>query len=136
MKIKSHLPTLVLFAGVVIGLAGVVIGLAGLAQAQTRQGLLLSPHPGVLCDRYFCADKEVGVSVALTRQYLGTAEAEKLVAQGEFDKTAFTYANGVFCDLAEKQCRSNRYFDAQGHRSGEVLETETRLLFGDNADAK
>lgn len=118
MKITICLPLLLLLVEAVVPLA----------QARTAQ--LLSPHPGVLCDPYFCAGKDEGVSVSLTRHYLGVAAAEKLAAQGAFDKTTFSYANGVFCDLTEKKCRANRYFDAKGNRSGAVRETESRLLFG------
>lgn len=127
MKIYTGLPRLTVLVWVLLGLAGL---LQTPSQGSERAGSLLSPHPGVLCDRYFCANKDDGVSMALTRRYLGGAAAKKLAAQGQFDTTAFTFANGVFCDLAEKRCRANRYFDAQGHRSGEVRKTETRLLFG------
>lgn len=133
MKIYTGIPHLTVLVGMLLGLAGL---LQTPSQGSERAGLLLSPHPGVLCDRYFCAGKEAGVSMALTRRYLGAAAAKTLAAQGQFDTTAFTFANGVFCDLAEKQCRANRYLDAQGHRSGEVRKTETRMLFGGLAPQK
>lgn len=126
MNINTHLLRLAL-------LAGLVPGLAGAAQAGSN---LLSPQRGVLCDTYFCAGKDEGVSEALTRKYLGEAAARQLMAQGAFDKTVFTFTNGVFCDLATKRCLSNRYFDAQGNRSGKVRKTESRLLFGKTANVK
>uniref|UniRef100_A0A3B0M5Y3 Uncharacterized protein n=1 Tax=Arsenophonus endosymbiont of Trialeurodes vaporariorum TaxID=235567 RepID=A0A3B0M5Y3_9GAMM len=57
--------------------------------------LLTSPEPNVLCDRYICADRIEGVSVSLTEKYLGKIQAKRLLSQGSFDKTAFTFDNGV-----------------------------------------
>jgi hypothetical protein len=98
------------------------------ANADTSDPVQLRA-PGVLCDRYMCADDK-GVSPSLTQRYLGKAAAAKLVSQGGFSPTEFTFANGVFCDVKERVCRTDRYFDAKGKRSGEVLETYTTQLFG------
>jgi hypothetical protein len=127
MTTKTRLSLLPLLVGMAVSFVG---------PAQAGGNLLLSPQRGVLCDAYFCAGKDEGVSETLTRKYLGEAAAQALTAQGAFDKTAFTFANGVFCDLSTKCCLANRYFDAQGKRSGEVREAESRLLFDEAAAVK
>ncbi|WP_202880373.1 YcgJ family protein [Arsenophonus endosymbiont of Bemisia tabaci] len=58
--------------------------------------LLTSPAPNVFFDRYICADRIKGVSASLTEKYLGKIKAKRLLSQGSFDKTAFTFDNGVF----------------------------------------
>lgn len=88
-----------------------------------------SPHPGVLCDAYICADS-TGISQALTGKYLGQGRADKLAAAGAFDTRAFTFAGGLFCDVEEKLCRDDRYFGPDGKRSGRVNHHYTALLFG------
>ncbi|HEY9134150.1 MAG TPA: YcgJ family protein [Dyella sp.] len=90
---------------------------------------LHSPTHGVLCDRHMCAD-EKGISRELTAKYLGEKTAAKLFSQGDFDLTAFTYSNGVFCDTKERLCRANRYFGTDGKRSGKALPSYTGILFG------
>ncbi len=86
-----------------------------------------SPAPGVLCDRYICANDK-GISRELTAQYVSKKAAAKL--QGEFDLTEFTFANGVFCDVKERLCRENRYYGADGKHSGAASKKYTALLFG------
>lgn len=88
-----------------------------------------SPAPGVLCDRFMCANKQ-GISRLLTTKHLGGSTSEKLFSQGDVNLTQFTFANGVFCDVKEHVCRENRYFGADGKRSGAVSKRYTRLLFG------
>ncbi|WDB54738.1 YcgJ family protein (plasmid) [Escherichia albertii] len=90
---------------------------------------LKSPAKGILCDKYICVDQN-GISSSLTRKYLGEKREVYLLAQGEFDKTQFTFSNGVFCDTGEKRCYTDRYFDKDGKRSP-IAETETRLLFSE-----
>jgi hypothetical protein len=90
---------------------------------------LRSPAPGVLCDRYLCAD-EKGVSQGLTKKYLGERAATRLFSQGEFDVKQFTFSNGVFCDVTDRLCRENRYFGTDGKRSGAVSKKYTAILFG------
>ena len=90
---------------------------------------LRSPASGVVCDTHFCADAE-GISNGLTTEYLGAKKSAQLVAQGEFDRTAFTFSNGVYCDTKEKVCRKDRYFGADGKPSGAVDMTTTEQLFG------
>ncbi|ELM3722606.1 hypothetical protein RYR28_001345 [Edwardsiella piscicida] len=89
---------------------------------------LRSPRPGVLCDRYLCADSQ-GISRALTTQYLGRAATQRLFAQGDFDLTQFTFANGIFCDTHERLCRADRYYGPDGKHSGAVSAKYTALLF-------
>ncbi|MFX1675517.1 YcgJ family protein [Paraburkholderia sp. A2WS-5] len=102
--------------------------------AQAGQQALRSPERGVLCDRYICAN-EKGISRALTEKYLGQRVAAKVFSQGDFDLTAFTFANGIFCDVKERLCRQDRYYGADGKRTGAVSGKYTRLLFGGSAEA-
>lgn len=99
------------------------------AQAK-RRASLRSPAPGVLCDRYFCADAKQGVSRELTERHLGSPAATRLQSQGDFDPTEFTFANGIFCDVKERLCRTDRYYGEGGQRSGALSRKYTTLLFG------
>ncbi|CAB3773880.1 YcgJ family protein [Paraburkholderia humisilvae] len=105
--------------------AGLSVGSVG----AERVARLRSFAPGVLCDRYFCATDE-GISLDLTKRYLGKRAATKLFSQGEFDVTEFTFANGIFCDVKERLCRENRYYGENGKHNGAVSERYTELLFG------
>ncbi|PIJ48607.1 hypothetical protein BL250_15470 [Erwinia sp. OLTSP20] len=98
------------------------------ANAAERSALR-SPATGVVCDAYLCADAS-GVSAKLTRLWLGKRAGERLIAQGEFDHSAFTFANGVYCDVKTRSCRKDRYFGADGQPSGALDIRTTRLLFG------
>lgn len=91
---------------------------------------LKSPEPGVLCDKYSCADSN-GLSKPLTLKYVGKAAVKKVFkySDGFVDYSQFTFANGVFCDTKEKLCRNDRYFDDKGNRSP-VNKKFTKLLFG------
>jgi len=89
------------------------------------------PAVGVLCDRYICVN-HAGVSHALTKKYLGKKVANKLLAeisqvQGHFDRTKFTFANGIFCDTKKRLCYKNRYYVNGKHSP--VSMRYTRLLF-------
>lgn len=99
------------------------------AYAKQPQSLF-SPATHVLCDKYICATASDGVSRAMTEKYLGKQAAKRLSAQGKFDPTSFTFTGGTFCDIKEKLCREDRYYGADGTRSGAVSEKYTRLLFG------
>ena len=88
----------------------------------------MTPSKGVLCDQYICADKN-GVSIDLTKKHLGDTVANAVSSQGSFDVTEFTFANGIFCDIKEKACHINRYFNADGTRSA-VDPSYTAQLFG------
>ncbi|MBV8271538.1 MAG: hypothetical protein JO067_04630 [Cupriavidus sp.] len=100
------------------------------AHAGQKAAALRSPAKGVLCDRYVCADDH-GISRELTERHLGSKAAAKAFSQGDFDQTAFTFANGIFCDVKERLCRKDRYFGADGKRSGAVSSKYTNLLFGE-----
>lgn len=71
---------------------------------------------GAICDRKsgFCAD-HMGVSVALTKMYLGDKAEQKLMAEinkvgvQDFDATTFTMRGGLTCDTKVKTCWTNRY---------------------------
>ncbi|MCT4737200.1 YcgJ family protein [Raoultella ornithinolytica] len=89
---------------------------------------LRSPAKGVVCDMYICADA-TGISDLLTTKYLGAKKGKQLAAQGEFDRTAFTFANGIYCDTKEKVCRRDRYFGADGKPSGKIDHKTTQWLF-------
>jgi hypothetical protein len=82
----------------------------------------------VVCDRFVCAAGKNGVSVDLTRHYLGNRQAENIKRQGSFDTTRFTFANGIYCDTKERLCRQDRYFGNNGERSA-VSPKYTKLLF-------
>lgn len=85
---------------------------------------------GAICDRKsgFCADY-MGVSVALTKMYLGDKAEAKLMAEinkvgvQDFDATTFTMSGGLNCDTKVKTCWTNRY-----DKKVDVKATQT--LFG------
>ncbi|MFY0033370.1 YcgJ family protein, partial [Acinetobacter baumannii] len=66
---------------------------------------------GALCISNLCATKP-----SLTNQYLGAKKAKQAFSQGDFDTSAFTFSNGVFCDTTTKLCHVNKFFE-NGHRS-------------------
>jgi hypothetical protein len=100
------------------------------------QATIRSPAPGVLCDRYVCANDK-GISHELTEKYLGKkAAAAEVFTSSNVDLTEFTFANGIFCDVKERLCREDRYYGANGQRSGAVSKKYTTALFGEVADAK
>lgn len=105
------------------GLCLIVGSASSLAQAR-----LTNPTSGVVCDAYICADA-MGISDSLTMTHLGAKKSQQLAAQGTFDRTAFTFANGVYCDTKEKVCRKDRYFGADGKPSGVIDKTTMQLLF-------
>lgn len=107
-------------------LASGLVMLSTTSFAKTTTALK-SPKAGVVCDQYICADQK-GVSKTLTAQYLGKKQANKAFAQGDFDTSAFTFANGVFCDTNTKLCHVDRYFSAKDQRSAIEPKT-TKLLF-------
>ena len=100
------------------------------AQARTP-AKLHSPASGVLCDRFVCANDK-GLSRALTETYLGKkAAANEVFTSSNVDLTEFTFANGIFCDVKERLCREDRYYGANGQRSGAISKKYTTLLFGE-----
>ncbi|KAB2684185.1 YcgJ family protein [Brucella tritici] len=94
-----------------------------------QASVLNTPANGVLCDQYFCAD-EYGISNGLTAQYLGQSAADKLASQGDFDRTKFTFSNGIFCDVSERRCREDRYTDPKTGKRSRVSLKYTADLFG------
>lgn len=105
-----------------------VAGTLPLMAGAAVKGGLHAPAPGVVCDTLVCADA-TGISDSLTTKYLGAKRGKQLAAQGEFDRTAFAFANGVYCDTKEKVCRKDRYFGADGKPSGAIDRTTTQRLF-------
>ena len=94
----------------------------------TLKGAVYSPDPGAICDKKggFCADYE-GVSVALTKMYLGDKAEKNLMEQvskggKDFDATTFTMSDGIQCDAKAKQCKDKL--------SGKPDAAHTRALFG------
>ncbi|OVZ79002.1 YcgJ family protein [Yersinia kristensenii] len=114
---------------IVTMLVFVFVGIVPVLSGAAETNSLSTPAPGVICDSYLCVDVD-GVSNILTTKYLGAKKGKQLAAQDEFDRTAFTFTNGVHCDIKEKVCRKNRYFDADGNPSGAIDGTTTQLLFG------
>ncbi|CAI1002471.1 MULTISPECIES: YcgJ family protein [Serratia] len=104
----------------VLGLAS----FAGTASSDKRH----FPVAGVVCDAYFCADA-AGVSDRLTAGYLGERQARKLIAHGRFDRTEFTFDNGIFCSVRARECRRTRYFGADGQHAGAIDRVATEWLF-------
>ncbi|MEB7884033.1 YcgJ family protein [Serratia fonticola] len=104
-----------------------VLGLASFAGMASSYKLHF-PAAGIVCDAYFCTDA-VGISDSLTRRYLGDVQARQLVARGRFDRTEFTFDNGIFCSVRARECRKNRYFGLDGKRSGALDRTTTDWLF-------
>lgn len=95
-----------------------------LSFAKTAAIVLKNPLPGVLCDQYMCVSRQDGVSKRLTAKYLGQKQARKTFSQGEFDTSAFTFANGVYCDTKKQLCYVDRY-------KGSAIEPKTtKQLFG------
>ncbi|ANI28947.1 Fels-1 prophage-like protein [Yersinia entomophaga] len=117
---KKSLATLVLSLGFVAAYAG----------ASTTKNRLQSPTPGVVCDTYVCADGKNGISVPLTERYLGKKKSQRLASQGDFDRTQFTFVNGIFCDVKERLCRKDRYYGIDGKHSGAIDTQTTEWLFG------
>jgi Fels-1 Prophage Protein-like. len=106
---------------------GVLVWLSAVANAEMTKALRF-PAKGVVCDAYVCADAQ-GLSTPLTAHYLGKKQSRQLDALGEFDRSSFTFANGVYCDTKEKVCRKDRYYGANGRASGDVDEVTSRHLF-------
>lgn len=67
-----------------------------------------SPEPGVVCDRAggFCADG-YGVSIGLTKIFLGAVASEALMRQDR-NATAFELSNGIYCETDARTCYRTR----------------------------
>lgn len=68
--------------------------MASAVAKQPESAAVYSPGRGVLCDQYFCADS-TGISFVLTKHYAGSVQL-KTEIYGDFDRTAFTFSNGIF----------------------------------------
>lgn len=91
---------------------------------KTIKGAVTTPMAGVICDKKanFCADS-TGISVALTKEYLGDKAEKKLMDMGAFDTSEFVLTNGVRCDTKTQKCtvsKINQTVDA----------AHTKALFG------
>lgn len=91
---------------------------------KTIKGAVTTPMMGVICDKKasFCADS-TGISVALTKMYLGDKAEKKLMDMGQFDMSEFVLTNGVRCDTKTQKCtvsKINQTVDA----------AHTKALFG------
>jgi hypothetical protein len=98
--------------------------LSSLSHAATLKGAVTSPVSGVICDKKagFCADAS-GISMGLTKEYLGEGAEQKLLAQGEFDLTAFVLTNGVACDTKSQKCTKGKWDKS-------IDTAHTKALFG------
>lgn len=113
-----------IFIALVLAVGSGVSFLAGAAE----HNILYLPEKGVICDVYVCAN-ETGISDSLTTKYLGAEKGQKLAAKGEFNRTTFTFANGIYCDTREKLCRKDRYSGADGKHAGKIDSKMTQWLF-------
>lgn len=107
------------------GIFGAAIIAASFAHAgglDYREGAICDPQAG------FCAD-HMGVSVGLTKEYLGASAEQKLMeriknlGEGNFDPTWFTMSGGLTCKTQEKTCWTSRY-------GSKVDKKATATLFG------
>ena len=84
--------------------------------------------PHAICDKSagFCADWE-GVSVALTKMYLGDKAEAKLMATirevglESFDASEFTMTGGLTCHTKEKLCWTTRLREKQDAKAMKTL---------------
>jgi len=85
---------------------------------------------GAICDKKagFCADF-MGVSLALTKMYLGEKAEQKLMDQinavgsESFNPSTFTMSGGLTCDTEAKQCWTSKGRDKSDDKA-------TKTLFG------
>ena len=102
------------------------IGFALLAASTGAIAVEYKPH--AICDKGagFCADWE-GVSVALTKMYLGDKAEAKLMARIKeigleyFDPTEFTMTGGLTCHTKEKMCWTTRLREKPDHKAIKTL---------------
>jgi hypothetical protein len=86
------------------------------------------PSKGVICDKAsgMCVDRE-GISMALTKEYLGGAAEAKLMQlvreNPDMDLTSYVLVNGVDCDSKKQRCMTER-------RGSDVERRYTKHLFG------
>ena len=86
------------------------------------------PYKGVICDKTsgMCVDGE-GISVALTKEYLGSAAEAKLMQlvreNPDMDMTSYVLVNGVECNSKKQVCMTER-------RGNDIERRYTKHLFG------
>jgi hypothetical protein len=116
------------------GWAALAVLAATLACAEaTAAAGGLEYKDGAICDRKsgFCADHQ-GVSLGITRMYLGAAAETRLMAEinkvglNDFDAGTFTMRGGLTCKVVEKTCWTSKFGDKVDSRA-------TRVLFGSPA---
>lgn len=99
--------------------------------ASTAQAAGLDYYKeGAICDEKsgFCADF-MGISVGLTKLYLGDKAENKLMAEinkvglDDFDVTSFTMSSGLSCEIQKKICWTSSSRD-------KVDSKATKTLFG------
>ena len=109
-------------------MAGSLVTILCLAPLTVSAADVYSPAKGVLCDKKsgFCSDSE-GISVALTKEYIGPAAVQKLLANMQplenFDVTHFVMSNHVSCDMKARVCTKSKLDDT-------VESKATIALFG------
>jgi hypothetical protein len=83
---------------------------------------------GAICDRKsgFCAD-HMGVSLGLTKVYLGDKAEQKLMAtinkvgSDAFNPKSFTMTGGLTCDADKKQCWTSKLRDKPHDKGTKTL---------------
>lgn len=102
-----------------------------LAIGQTLQGEVFAPRSGVVCDRkaQFCADAQ-GISLGLTREYLGAKAEETMLGRirdaggpAGYDLAWFAFSNGVDCKVRQRVCHVSKHSDR-------IDAAHTSALFG------
>jgi uncharacterized protein (DUF779 family) len=105
-------------------LIGAALLIPVLAQAAPPAGTIFSPYKGVLCDRQsgFCADEQ-GISMGLTKEYLGEPAQRKLmeVMGSDSDLSEFTMADGTRCMAKQRICTTSKYSDTLSNRATVAL---------------
>lgn len=103
--------------------------IATLIATSMAQGATLDyKKEGAICDHKagFCADSE-GVSVALTKMYLGDKAQTKLMAQinavglDSFDASTFSMSGGLTCNARKKTCWTSRSANKVDVKASKVL---------------
>jgi len=85
---------------------------------SSHRGSVYSPARGVVCDKKsgFCADS-YGISLGLTKEYLGQKQQDiwNKRMNGNFDASAFTFSNRIFCDTNIRTCYTSKLKDSVDH---------------------
>jgi uncharacterized protein len=95
-----------------------IIKRGGGTHKPANHGSVFSPERGVVCDKKsgFCADA-YGISLGMTKDFLGKKQQDtwsKRITK-DFDTTAFTMSNKVFCDTNVRTCYSSKLKDKVDH---------------------